>query len=707
MPLQAFFGDITAPSRRRKNYPITLLNRRVNLDQLLAIHNALKYPLAYIQGPPGTGKTNTIINTIVTAFFNDKTVLFSSYNNHPIDSVFDVLTRQYYQNTRLIPFPILRLGNVNVNAQAIEYIKRLMQQTEQLTVYESTLDKNKAAKSEQTKRLSELLGKHEDLLDLKERRDTIEKLMESSGQLAFQAELQAKQLAEINAQIAEIGEVTTESALALLDDDEEAFQKYLFYTSARYIKRLSEPKYENFLKILHIQDRDERVTSFNRWLSDGDNLKLLMRVFPIIATTCISAHRLGEPQPYFDMCIIDEASQCNLAMSLIPILRAENLMLVGDPQQLSPVILLDPADNRTLRKKYAVAGEYDYIENSIYKTLLACDSVSNEILLSCHYRCHPQIISFNNQKYYHDRLRVLTQSDEPDPLVFCDVPNDTTTYKNTAPAEADWIAEYTAQNPDLRVGIITPFTNQRACIEQALKERGITDVTCGTVHAFQGDEKDVILFSLALTDKTHQKTYDWLKTNKELINVAVSRAKSKLIMVGSRRELEHLHDTEDTDDIYELAEYVRTNGKSTVTPQQVNSRALGIKPYSTETEEAFLMSLNHALWNVLNGGRCSVKREVPIAQVFQENISHSQLFYSGRFDFVVYERNAGRQELPILAIELDGKEHFEDDVVKRRDHEKNDICRQHGFELIRVENSYARRYHHIKEILIEFFKRVR
>ena len=178
-------------------------------------------------------------------------------------------------------------------------------------------------------------------------------------------------------------------------------------------------------------------------------------------------------------------------------------------------------------------------------------------------------------------------------------------------------------------------------------------------------------------------------------------------MVGSRRELERLHDTEDTDDIYELAEYVRTNGKSTVTPQQVNSRALGIKPYSTETEEAFLMSLNHALWNVLNGGRCSVKREVPIAQVFQENISHSQLFYSGRFDFVVYERNAGRQELPILAIELDGKEHFEDDVVKRRDREKNDICRQHGFELIRVENSYARRYHHIKEILIEFFKRVR
>ena len=43
--------------------------KNINLDQLLAINNAMKYPLAYIQGPPGTGKTNTIINTIVTAIF--------------------------------------------------------------------------------------------------------------------------------------------------------------------------------------------------------------------------------------------------------------------------------------------------------------------------------------------------------------------------------------------------------------------------------------------------------------------------------------------------------------------------------------------------------------------------------------------------------------------------------------------------------------
>ena len=93
------------------------------------------------------------------------------------------------------------------------------------------------------------------------------------------------------------------------------------------------------------------------------------------------------------MTIMDEASQCNVAISLVPIIRGEKLMLVGDPQQLKPVILLDELTNRRLRRKYHVADEYDYRENSIYKTYLACDAVSDEILLRNHYRCNEKIIT--------------------------------------------------------------------------------------------------------------------------------------------------------------------------------------------------------------------------------------------------------------------------------------------------------------------------
>lgn len=704
-PIKAFFGDITVPSRRRKDYPIALLNRRVNLDQLLAIHNAVKYPVAYIQGPPGTGKTNTIINTITTAFFNEKTVLFSSYNNHPIDSVFHALSSIKYKE-RIIPFPILRLGNKKVNAAAMEYIKDMIRRTKDLTIYDKTLDKNKTDKTERTQRLTELLKKHEELLDLEERRETIRKLLDSNKQLNFGVDLHSRQLAQIDKRISEIGTVTTESAMELLDNDDEAFRKYLYYVSAKYIKRLSEPKYDTLKEIIYDADTEQAVASFNRWLSSDENIKILLRVFPVIATTCISAHNIGEPKAYFDMCIIDEASQCNTAMSLVPIIRAENLMLVGDPQQLNPVILLDPEDNRVLRKKYAVSKEYDYIENSIYKTYLACDSVSDEILLSYHYRCSRSIIEFNNKKYYNGRLNIMTESRSSEPLIYKEVRNDKATEKNTAPEEAAQIVDYALLNKDKSIGVITPFANQKDMINEMLKKAGVNNVSCGTVHAFQGDEKDVILFSLALTDKTHKKTYDWLKNNKELINVATSRAKDQLIILSNRESLERLHTPGEKDDVYELVQYVRTNGKSTVTPISSNSRALGIKPYSTETEEAFLTSLNHALGNVLGGAKCSVKREVPIAHVFTDDAGYEKLFYSGRFDFVVYEKS-GSQELPLLAIELDGKEHFDDDAVKRRDKIKNEICNRHGFELIRVENSYARRYNYIKSILFNFFGKVK
>ena len=147
-------------------------------------------------------------------------------------------------------------------------------------------------------------------------------------------------------------------------------------------------------------------------------------------------------------------------------------------------------------------------------------------------------------------------------------------------------------------------------------------------------------------------------------------------------ELERLH-SEGQDDIYELVSYVKSNGESQVTARENSSRALGIKPYSTQTEAAFLTTLNHALDNVLNTNRrCIVQHEVSIAHVFDGNTEYSDLFYSGRFDFVVYEQEYKGTDIPILAIELDGKEHQENDIVMQRDARKNEICRRHGFELI-------------------------
>lgn len=709
VPIKAFFGDLLGKPRRRKEYPITLIDKKINLDQLLAINNAMKYPVAYIQGPPGTGKTNTIINTIVTAFFNERTVLFASYNNHPINGVFEKLVNLEYRGKK-IPLPVLRLGNADKVKEAIEHIKNVYRQVQDITVFESTLDKKKGDRIERAKKLSNLLKKYEDVLDLKERKETLNQMMEyqsrvemSMEMLPFQADLQGRQLVQVQQEISKVGEITDKEAKELLDDDLDEMYKYLFYTSARYIKKLDEAKYKDLRYILFEEKEETQAVSFSKYLSETDNVKKLQKVFPIMITTCISAHKLGEPEPMFDMVIIDEASQCNTAVSLVPIIRGENLMLVGDPQQLNPVILLDEMANQKLLKRYHVAEEYDYRKNSIYKTYLACDAVSDEVLLHNHYRCNPQIIGFNNKKYYNSRLNICSKSTEKQPLVYMDVKSVRSDIKNTALQEVEEIIRYACLNKDKSIGVITPFVNQKKMIEEAIKQEGLRNVACGTVHAFQGDEKDVVLFSTAITEQTQAGTYEWLKNNKELINVATSRAREKLIVLSDSQNLARLHQKDGEDDLYELVEYVKRNGQSQVTKKRANSRALGVKPFSTATEEAFLENLTHALENIwLSQNRYTIQKEVAIAQVFQDNISYNDLFYSGRFDFVVYERQ-GKADIPVLAIELDGKEHFEDEVVKNRDRKKNEICHAHNLQIIRVENSYARRYNHIKEILMDYF----
>ena len=711
-PIKAFFGELLAKPRRSKAYPIALINENINLDQLLAINNAMKFPCAYIQGPPGTGKTNTIKNTIITAFFNETTVLFASYNNTPIDSVTDALSNLKYKG-KTIPFPILRLGNTQKLREAINYIKELRKQVAAINIYEDTLNKRKEDRKVRAKQLSDLLKNYEDVVELRERKESMEHLMKyqkgmkNEGSIAaFQMDLQMNQMNNLNQKIDDIGEVSNDKVMELLDRNDEEFYQYLYFTSAKYIKKLESKPFSELIDILDADMKeDDRIQKFAGYLKKTENVKSLQRVFPIMVTTCISAHRLGKPEILFDMVIIDEASQCNVAISLVPIIRGKNMMLVGDPQQLRPVVLLDDISNIKLRKKYNISDEYDYKENSIYKTYLACDAVSDEILLRNHYRSHKKIIDFNNKKYYNSKLEIMTKSEEKEPLVYVNVENSRSETKNTSPAEVAEILDYAEHNKDKSIAVITPFVNQRELIERGIRDRNLRNISCGTVHAFQGDEKDVVLFSTALSDRTTEGTYNWLKNNKELLNVATSRAKEKLILLASTKELERLHGNNTDDDLYELVNYIRTNGQSAVTKKQVSSRALGVQPFSTATENAFLDNLTHALGNIwLTQSRYTIHKEVAISQVFQENLTHNVLFYMGRFDFVVYEKQ-GKAEIPILAIELDGKEHYTEEAVRERDRKKNEICKAHNLQIIRVENSYARRYNYIKDILMDYFKR--
>ncbi|MGP1577130.1 MAG: AAA domain-containing protein [Treponema sp.] len=285
VPIRAFFGELRTAEKNKNDTPITLLNKKINLDQLLSIHNAMNTPVSYTQGPPGTGKTNTIINTIITAFFNNKTVLFSSFNNHPIDTVFQTLSSLTYTKasgiTDSIPFPILRLGNTEKIKEALRYIQTLYKKCKDITVYDTTLERNKYATIERTKKLSALLKTHQEAVELAERKNTLQAMLEKNVSMEMRLVLEGQQLNAIRERLKTIPPVSDQEALSLLENNEAEFLKYLYYISAGYIKRLSDPDYEELRSILKIGHEDAHVTAFNKYASVDENLYKLQKIFPM------------------------------------------------------------------------------------------------------------------------------------------------------------------------------------------------------------------------------------------------------------------------------------------------------------------------------------------------------------------------------------------------------------------------------------------
>src|SRR5690606_14151395 len=99
------------------------------------------------------------------------------------------------------------------------------------------------------------------------------------------------------------------------------------------------------------------------------------------------------------------------------------------------------------------------------------------------------------------------------------------------------IVSHIKNSKETNIGIITPFRNQAEYLKEYLEENGLNDIHSGTIHTFQGDEKDVIYLSTAITKNTNDKTFDWVKNNQELLNVATTRAKKKLVLVSDMYEI--------------------------------------------------------------------------------------------------------------------------------------------------------------------------
>ena len=398
-PVSAFFGELEAKKTKFNKNGFCFVNNKLNPAQIFSIFQGIKDDVSFIQGPPGTGKTSTVVNTVTTAFFNKMKVLVVTNNNKPMKDLkkkFDNLG--FYKNEK-IELPVCRLSAKDKMKDTIIGMKSLYEKYKDANVKDNILEKNSTFQKQNLKDIIASLNEYDSYMQIKRRNKDIDNFKNKSGDTAAGLSIL------LQTQVLEENEMDYSDLYEKVNATENTVKSFLYFNSAKCIQKLKHPNYEELRKIIDIDINNNEaiehsIELFIEFLKDDLNVKLLLDVFPIVLSTNLSSNKLGSPKSIFDICIVDEAGQCNVATSLIPIIRSNKLMLVGDIQQLRPVILLNTKLNDELKEKYSIKRSYNYIDNSIYSTMLENAPIYRENLLNKHYRCHHKIINFCNEKYY-------------------------------------------------------------------------------------------------------------------------------------------------------------------------------------------------------------------------------------------------------------------------------------------------------------------
>jgi len=296
-------------------------------------------------------------------------------------------------------------------------------------------------------------------------------------------------------------------------------------------------------------------------------------------------------------------------------------------------------------------------------------------------------------RFYDNRLN-LTAIQNIGEVKLIDVNNVNRKHRNSQIEEAIEIVNYIKENNLSDVFIITPFRNQEEVINryliEAKEKKEIHDsVSCGTIHKVQGQENKTIIISTAISKQTAAKTYDWIKNNSQLINVGVTRAKEKLIVVTDKKAIDII--SKKNDDLYALIDYVEKNGTTLVSQSIVNKFTIGFSNNS-KFEDEFYSTMSH--YCSIKG--CKFKRNVKIIDVFPEEGNNNNV-NKREFDGVIYQGN-----VPRIVFELNGREHYTKKNRIKSDEIKMKLLRSKNIRLILIPNQYVKHYEFIRELISKF-----
>jgi len=726
VPLAQFLGDKTRLATYSETQQI-IYPFGCNMSQKLGVENALTHQVSIIQGPPGTGKTQTILNIIANLLVRGRSVLVVSHNNSAVENVAEKLSAADVG----LGFLVAQLGSVE-NKDRFADNQPLLPDMSGWKLS----DEQKLASEIKTKlqNVSQGFEKQNKLAKLRIEKEALKAESRYNEMHSFGTSPVCDWLRHKPSRYLLAFKCQYE---ALVERDENPgllfFIKWMWHLgfnawsllhqpvvdtlhkieSAYYVARMNEieteiAECENFLDSIDVNSNMNTLRSLSlqmlrhkiavgrknsqRTVFSVNDIKArteeFLMEYPVVLSTTYMAKNCISRNMVFDYIIMDEASQVDITTGALALSCATNAVIVGDDMQLPNVI-----DSRTKMALTAIENAYnieDKYRSSTHSFLQSCCEVfvdAPQTLLREHYRCHPKIIEFCNHLFYGGQLIVMTQDrGEEDVLTVIRTAKGQHARGHYNQREIDVIQTEVLSklNNGGSVGIITPFRDQAQAINRQLS----TDIA-STVHKYQGRECNNIVISMV------DNGVNGFSDDPNLLNVAISRAKSRLVIVTNGNGIP-------TDsNLGQLIAYVHYNNFD-VSESQIHSVFDLLYKQYTKERLAFESSQGKNIGElsenlIYDALKKSIDRlgltntdilcHYPLSHLIADDSlldeEEKQFVRNERthVDFMLYN---SLTKLPLLCIEVDGWRYHQTDVQRKRDQMKDAIFNTYGLKLIRI-----------------------
>lgn len=737
-----------------------------NRSQMEAIHNAMRHSCSIIEGPPGTGKTQTILNIIANLLIQNKSILIVSNNNSALQNVIDKLAEKELE------FLSAFLGKYENKEKFFSSQSGLYPNISSWECPRETQEQIAAEIRQLEDKLRELFEVQEQLAILEQQMSDLHTEQQHFEQSCLDVPMSSdewelpqgttfdvavKVWKKIQTSYAERKQLPLWyrivcsffyhiSSWENMKQSPVIISRFLYKSFYPLLLKKLNHKREQliiFLQKNDVKNLSDRMTSLSAQYLRGclfekytkkqqrshgcrqvfniksygwDYAEAFLDEYPVVlSTTFSSTSCITKNNIRFDTLIMDEASQVDIVQGAMALTTSKNAVIVGDTKQLPNILTPgEIRDMKSLYEKYQPAKAYYNREgNSFLASFRTVFFKAPSVVLREHYRCHPDIIGFCNERFYHGKLIVMTQDmtqKYPEALRLYRTSEGNHFYKHVNQrqidvSEKEVLPELRKEVSDEEIGIIAPYRKQVDAMTAENQRRNVID----TVHKFQGREKDAILFV-----STDDKASSFLE-QPSLINVAVSRAKKKFWLIASKdnpaegslfgeliKYMEYKNCIVIDSNIYSCFDKMHQLLTSDVIPADKKITVTSDSPAEIIFAKVVLTPL---LEEEFMESNFDYVFQYPLVHLFKrgdwlDKDENSFIGHRSHVDFLVFSKVTHQA---VLGIEVDGKTYHEKDGIQgRRDRLKEAIFFKAGLPLYRFRTDQSSEVERLRGILSQF-----